>query len=47
MVHVDDPGIRGGRLGYLMSVAGGGQPGADVQELAHAALGGEEPRRPG
>jgi hypothetical protein len=41
VVHVNDPRVRCGGLGYLVGVLGGRQPGADVQELADARLPGE------
>jgi hypothetical protein len=36
VVHVDDAGSRGGFLHNLVGVADGGQPGAEVDELADA-----------
>ncbi len=42
-VDVDDPGVGGVPLGDLMGVVGGGQPGADVEELAYPLLDGEVP----
>jgi hypothetical protein len=47
VVHVHDPGGGVGGLGHLMGVAGGRQPGANVQELADAALAGQVAHRPG
>jgi hypothetical protein len=46
VVHVHDPGVRGRGLGDLMGVVDGRQAGADVEELADAAFGGEERDRP-
>ena len=46
VVDVDHPGIRGFPLGHLVRVVAGGDPGADVQELADAGLGGQVPGRP-
>jgi hypothetical protein len=45
VVDIDDPAFRGSRLRDLVHVVGRGQAGADVQELADARLGGEEPDR--
>jgi hypothetical protein len=41
VVHVDDPGVGGGALGHFVGVVGGGQAGADVQELANREPAGE------
>jgi hypothetical protein len=41
-VNVDDPRVRGGRLGDLVDVGGGGQARADVEELPDTPLRGEE-----
>ena len=40
VVGIDDPRVRNNRLGGLVSVRGGRQPAADVQELPDALLGG-------
>ncbi len=42
VVHVDDAGSRRDPLRDLVGVLGGGQPGADVEELAEPHLTGEE-----
>jgi len=47
VVDVDDPAVRRGGLGHFMGVVRGGQPGADVQELADALGPGQVPDRPG
>jgi hypothetical protein len=41
VVHIDDAALRGDLLGDLVGVVGGGQAGADVQELADAGLAGQ------
>ncbi|GAA3208599.1 hypothetical protein GCM10020256_05170 [Streptomyces thermocoprophilus] len=41
VVDVDDPGLGGVTLGDLVGVVGGGQAGADVEELPYAGLGDE------
>ena len=41
VVHVDDAGLRGDLLGDLVDVGAGGDPGADVEELADPLLGEE------
>jgi butyryl-CoA dehydrogenase len=41
VVHVDDPAVRRHRLCYLMGVARGGDPGADVEELPDARFPGQ------
>jgi hypothetical protein len=41
-IDVDDPGLRDQPLGDLVGVVGGGQAGADVEELADARLPGQE-----
>jgi hypothetical protein len=41
VVDVDDPGVGGDALGDLVGVLGGGQAGADVQELPEAGLAGQ------
>jgi hypothetical protein len=46
VVDVDHAGVRSRPLRHLMRVAGGGNPGADVKELADAGLGGQVPGRP-
>jgi hypothetical protein len=46
VVDVEDPGSRCGLLGDLVDVARGGQPGADVEELADALLGGQIRQQP-
>ncbi len=40
MIHVDDACVRGDALGYLMSIARGGQARPDVKELPEAGLAG-------
>ena len=45
VVHVNDPGVRRDCLGDLVHVPVGGQPGAEVEELPDARLGGQEPDR--
>jgi len=45
VVHVDHPGAGRGVLGDLVHVAVGRQPGAEIQELPDARLGGQEPDR--
>ena len=47
VIDIDDAAVRRDGLGDLMSVLGCGQAGADVEELADAALGGQEPYGPG
>ena len=47
VVRVHDPRVRGDLLRHLVGVAGHRQPGADVQELADAALGGQVTHHPG
>jgi hypothetical protein len=39
VVDVDDLGLGGGALGDVVGVVGGGQAGADVEELADAVFG--------
>src|SRR5439155_23065187 len=46
VVHVDDAALRGDRLGDLVGVVGGGQAGADVEELPDARLAGQIPDGP-
>lgn len=41
VVHIDDPALRRRPLGGFVGVVEGGQPGADIQELADARLGGQ------
>jgi hypothetical protein len=41
VVDIDDPGVGGDPLGDLVGVVGGGQAGADVQELADPGLAGQ------
>jgi hypothetical protein len=41
VVDIDDPGVGGDPLGDLVGVVGGGQAGADVQELADLRLTGQ------
>src|SRR5690606_27154672 len=41
VVDVDDPGLGRDGLGDLVGVVGGGQPGADVQELPGPRLAGQ------
>ena len=41
VIHVDNPGLRGDRLGDLVGVARGGNAGADVEELPDSRLAGE------
>jgi hypothetical protein len=43
VVDIDDPRLRGHRLGDLMRIVRGGQPGTDVEELADPGLTGQEP----
>jgi hypothetical protein len=38
VVHIDHPDLGGDPLGHLVGVVGGGQAGADVQELADPNL---------
>ena len=45
VVDVDDLGVRSHPLGDLVGVVGGGQAGADVQELTDARLTGQVPDR--
>jgi hypothetical protein len=45
VVHVDDAAFARHPLGDLVGVVGGGQSGADVQELADARLADEVPDR--
>ena len=45
VVDIDDPALRRHRLGDLVGVVGGGQAGADVEELADARLTGQVPDR--
>jgi hypothetical protein len=46
VVHVDDPRLRGQLLGDLVDVARGRDAGPDVEELADAGLGDQEPHGP-
>jgi hypothetical protein len=46
VVDVDDAGLRRDRLHHLVQVGLGGDPGADIQELADAAFRGQEPSDP-
>ena len=41
VVDVDDAALRRDGLGHLVGVAGRGQPGAEVEELPDARLGGQ------
>jgi len=45
VVDVDDARLGSEPLRHLVGVVRGGQPGADVEELPHAFLDGEEPDR--
>src|SRR5208282_6096236 len=47
VVDVDDPGLGRHALRYLVRVAVGRDPGADVEELPDPRLGGQETNRPG
>ena len=47
VVDVDDPGLWRYALGHLVRVVGGGDPGADVEELPDLRLGGQEADRAG
>ncbi len=47
VVHVHDPAVSCHRLGHLVSVAGGRDPGADVKELADPLLPGQVAHRAG
>ena len=47
VVDVDDARFRRDRLRDLVGVVGGGQPGADVEELPDARLAGQVPAPPG
>jgi hypothetical protein len=46
VVDVDDPRLGGHPLRHLVRVVGGGQPGADVQELPHPLVEGQVLDRP-
>jgi hypothetical protein len=46
VVDVDDAALGRDALRDLVGVVGGGQPGADVQELPDARLAGQVARRP-
>jgi hypothetical protein len=46
VVYVDHPHVRGDLPGDLMHVAAGGDPGPDVDDLAHARLTDQEAHRP-
>ena len=46
VVRVNDPRVRRDRLGHLVGVIGHRQAGADIQELAEAALPGQIAHRP-
>jgi hypothetical protein len=41
VIDVDNLGFGSGALGDVVGVVGGGQAGADVEELADASLGGQ------
>ncbi|GFJ77498.1 hypothetical protein Phou_016780 [Phytohabitans houttuyneae] len=41
VVHVDDSGAGGGRLGEFVDVGGGGKPGADVEVLVDSGVRGQ------
>jgi hypothetical protein len=45
VVDIDDPRVRCDGLGDLVGVTGGRQSGADVEELAHPRLAGQETNR--
>ncbi len=47
VVHVYDPAFARHRLRHLVGVVGGGDPGADVEELPHAGLADQIPHGPG
>ena len=47
VIDIDDAAVWRYGLGDLMCVLGCGQAGADIEELADAALSSEEPHRPG
>ena len=47
VVDVDDPAVRRDALRDLVGVVGGGDPGADVQELPDSGLPGQEADRAG